>query len=134
MTTLVGPGALNFSGLIAWFDRITSTTTFNPDWDGRKVLNCFLHYLPDIDSDQEYISSTVETMHSTARKPTPERALIDYMRHLDIFEEFYFVEGLREYVDSHEDLTLLREVAAHYDVTSQLEEWLVEIEDRSDCQ
>lgn len=134
MTTLIGPSALNFSGLVAWYDRTAMTTTSHPDLNNTHVLNCFLFYMPDIDEDNEYIRDTIITMYSPARRPTPERSLIDYMRHLDVLEEFYFVEGLRDYVYHHQDLSLLREVAEHYSVTKDLEWWLVEIQDRSDCE
>ncbi len=134
MTTLIGPSALNFSGLVSWYDRTAMTTTSHPEWDKKYVLNCFLFYLPDIDADNDYIRDTVITMYSPARRPTVERALIDYMRHLDVLEEFYFVEGLRNYVDEYPDLTKLREVAKHYDALPLLEEWLIEIQDRSDLE
>lgn len=133
MTTLIGPSALNFAGLVSWYDRTAMTTTSHPDMDGKLVYNCFLFYMPDIDADDSYIRDTVTTMYSTARRPQTERALIDYMRHLDVLEEFYFVEGLREYVDSYGDLSNLRSVAQHYNVLPDLEHWLVEIQDRSDC-
>lgn len=134
MTTLIGPSALNFAGLVAWYDRAAITTTSHPECDGHTIFNCTLYYLPDIDNDTSFIQRTIITMYSPARKPTPERALIDYMRHLDIFEEFYFVEGLREYVRTRPDLTELRAVADFYNVRSDLEKWLIEIEDRSDCE
>lgn len=134
MTTLVGPCALNFSGLVAWYSRLATTTTHIQELDGKTVFNCVLFYIPEVDEDMSYIRDTIITMFSPARRPTPERALIDYMRHLDLFEEFYFVEGLRNYVDTHPDLSLLRVVAAHYGVSQELEDWLVEIQDYSDCE
>lgn len=134
MKTLIGPSALNFSGLVSWYDRTGMVTTSHPKYDGRCVFNCYVFYMPSVDKNSSYIRDTVTTMYAEARRPTPERALIDYMRHLDIFEEFYFVERLREYVDTREDLSLLKEVAEHYGVLPELEKWLIEIEDRSDCE
>lgn len=134
MNTLIGPCALNFAGLVSWYDRTGMVTTSHSQYNGMCVFNCYVYYLPDIDSDNDYLRDTIITMYAPARRPTKERSLIDYMRHLDIFEEFYFVEGLREYVDQTPDLSLLREVAERYGVLPQLEEWLIEIEDRSDCE
>ncbi|WP_289743563.1 hypothetical protein [uncultured Duncaniella sp.] len=134
MSTIVGPAALDRHGLITWFaDWVFQTTTVE-DLVGKQVYRSVLWSIPDIDQDNEMIDRTIITLFAPARLPTKERSLIDYMRHLDIFEEFYFVEGLREYVDQTPDLSLLREVAEHYGVLQQLEEWLIEIEDRSDCE
>lgn len=134
MTTLIGPSALNFCGLVSWYACTAMSTTAHRELNGAFVFNCFLFFIPEIDADKDYTQGSVSTMYSEARRPTPERALIDYMRHLDIFEEFYFVEGLREYVDTRKDLSTLREVAAHYGVSDALESWLIKIEDRSDCE
>lgn len=134
MSTVVGPGALCWCGLIVWYDNWIFQTTRIKKLAGKQVYNSVLWFLPEIDADPAYIQRTVVTCFAPARLPTPERSLIDYMRHLNIFEEFFFVEGLREYVDTHGDLLTLREVAEHYGVIDELNRWLVEIEDHSDCE
>lgn len=134
MSTIVGPGALCWNGLITWYANWIFQTTKIAAIAGRQVYNSLLWYLPALDNDEQFIKRTVVTCFAPARLPTPERSLIDYMRHLDIFEEYYFVEGLREYVRLNSDLRLLREVAAHYGVTEKLAYWLIEIEDYSDCE
>lgn len=134
MSTVVGPGALYWNGLIVWYANWIFQTTKFKELDGKQVYHSKLWYLPALDCDSQFIRRVVETCFAPAQLPTPERSLIDYMRHLDIFEEFYFVEGLREYVDHHKDLSQLRNVAQHYNVLPDLEHWLVEIQDRSDCE
>lgn len=134
MSTVVGPAALNWNGLVTWYANLIYQTTTVDSLEGKQVYNSYLWRIPDIDSDSNFVKRQVITSFAPANLPTPERALIDYMRHLDIFEEFYFVEGLREYVDTREDLSLLKEVAEHYGVLPELEKWLIEIEDRSDCE
>lgn len=111
MRTLIGPSALSFSGLVTWYACTAMTTTAHPEYSGTFIYNCYVLYLPDIDEDEAYIRDTVQTMYTKARRPTPERCILDYIRHLDVLEESYLVEGLREYVDTRKDLSLLREVA-----------------------
>lgn len=134
MSTVVGPAALYWNGLVVWYANWIFQTTKIKELHGKQVYNSLLWVLPDLDQDRDYIKRVVHTCFAPAQLPTPERSLIDYMRHLDTFEEFYFVEGLRDYVDRHQDLSLLREVAEHYGVTKDLEWWLAEIQDRSDCE
>ncbi len=134
MSTVVGPAALCWNGLITWYADWIFQTTRIKALEGKQVYNSLLWYLPEMDQDDKYIKRVVRTCFAPARLPTPERALVDNMRHQDIFEEFFFVEGLRNYVDEHPDLTTLREVARNYDVLHLLEEWLIEIQDRSDLE
>lgn len=93
MSTVVGPGALCWNGLITWYDNWIFQTTKIEKLTGSQVYNSVLWYLPEIDDDPDYIKRVVTTCFAPARLPTPERALIDYMRYLDKFEEFYFVRG-----------------------------------------
>lgn len=134
MSTVVGPAALNWNGLVTWYADVIFQTTRLSQLAGKQIYQSVLWYLPELDADGNYVKRQVVTCFAPAQLPTPERALIDYMRHLDIFEEFYFVEGLREYVRTRPDLTELRAVADFYNVRSDLEKWLIEIEDRSDCE
>lgn len=134
MSTVVGPAALNWNGLVTWYADVIFQTTRLSQLAGKQIYQSVLWYLPELDEDSNYVKRQVVTCFAPAQLPTPERALIDYMRHLDIFEEFYFVEGLREYERLHPDLTELRSVADFYNVRSDLEKWLIEIEDRSDCE
>ena len=52
---------------------------------------------------------------------------MDYMRHLDIFDLGYFVEGLHEYLDLYDAEDLLK-VAEHYGVRDEMQKWIDEDE------
>lgn len=134
MSVLVGPGALQANGLVVWYGNVASLTTHLPELHREDVIGDVLFYFPDVHGDHSEVRRYTQTRYALAAVPTPERALIDYIRHLDDLEEIYLVEGLRDYVAHHNDLSHLREIAAHYDATEALEYWLEDIKDTSDLE
>lgn len=125
MGTAVGAGALHRHGLISWYDGQSFQTTNHQEYAGKQICFSLLWYLPEVDADREFIERVVKTNYGPMRLPTKERALVDYMRHLDIFELSYFVEGLHEYLEEFgPDLLLL--VADHYGVRDEMQKWIEE--------
>ena len=125
MGTAVGAGALNRLGLVTWYDGQSFQTTTHPEYEGRQVCYSLLWYLPDIDADDAYIERILKTNFGPMRLPTKERALVDYMRHLDIFELSYFVDGLHDYLEEFGPEELLK-VAEHYGVREEMSKWIHE--------
>lgn len=125
MGTAVGACALQRHGLVSWYLGLLGQTTSHKKWHRLQVLNSLLWYLPDIDADNEFIERTLKTNYGLMRLPTKERALVDYMRHLDVFELSYFVEGLHDYLWQY-DVNLLLLVADHYGVRDEMQHWIDE--------
>lgn len=123
MGTAVGPCALQRHGLVSWYYGMLYQTTPSPQRDGTQLTNSLLCYLPDIDADNEFIARSFRTLLGPMRLPTKERALVDYMRHLDVFELSYFVDGLHDYLEENGP-DLLLQVAEHYGVRKQMQKWI----------
>lgn len=130
MNTFVGPSVLVKTGLTSYYPGAILQTTSLPKDDKTSLENVSLFYLPDIDEDPAYIQSVERTIYSMVRVPTPERAILDNIRHQDVFEEFYLVDALKWYLKTVPDLSKLREVARHYGAEEELDYWINEaIED-----
>lgn len=125
MSTAVGACALQRQGLVSWFLGQLFQTAPSERWHKSEVLNTMLWYLPDVDADPEFTERTVQTNFGPMRLPTKERALVDYMRHLDIFELSYFVDGLQDYLEEFGSEKLLA-VAEHYGVRDEMGKWIAE--------
>ena len=125
MGTAVGPCALQRHGLVSWYFGMLYQTAPDAKWDGRQITNSMLCYLPEIDADMSFIARTFRTLVGPMRLPTKERALVDYMRHLDIFELSYFVDGLHDYLEEYGSEELLA-VAEHYGVRDEMAKWIEE--------
>lgn len=125
MGTAVGACALQRQGLVSWFLGQLFQTAPSANWHRKEVLNSLLWYLPDIDADDAYIERILKTNFGPMRLPTKERALVDYMRHLDIFELSYFVDGLHDYLEEFGPNKLLK-VAEHYGVREEMSKWIHE--------
>lgn len=129
----VGAYALQASGLTAFYPDAIQQTTGHPRYDRWFFKPMLLYYLPDINDDHRHIEGSVRTFYSNLLFPTAERAIVDNIRHQDIFEEFYLVDALKRYLYKHgEDLDKLREVAAEYGQSEQLEYWIQEALDDYD--
>ena len=131
MSTAVGACALQRQGLVSWFLGQLFQTAPSASWHRREVLNTILWYLPDIDADDAYIERVIKTNFGPMRLPTKERALVDYMRHLDIFELSYFVDGLHDYLEEFGPDKLLN-VAVYYGVREEMSKWIREDENYED--
>lgn len=125
MTTAIGACALQRVGLVSWFLGQTFQTTKYSKNAGRNFCFTKLFYLPDIDADDAFIERIIKTDYGPMRVPTKERALCDYMRHLDVFELSYFVDGLHDYLEENGSDMLLQ-VAEHYGVRDQMQKWIDE--------
>lgn len=125
MGTAVGAYALQRHGLVSWFLGQLFQTAPSANWHRKEVLNSLLWYLPDIDADDAYIERVIKTNFGPMRLPTKERALVDYMRHLDIFELSYFIDGLHDYLEEFGPGKLLQ-VAEHYGVREEMSKWIHE--------
>lgn len=129
----VGGYALQASGLTAFYPGLIQQTTTTPDLNGRRLGRIGFFYVPDINNDHRYIEGSVRTFYSNLLFPTAERAIVDNIRHQDIFEEFYLVDALKHYLYKHgDDLAKLREVARVYGQSDQLEYWIQEALDDYD--
>lgn len=125
MTTLIGPCALEWNGLIAWYANAYMLTTSQQSLDKANVYNCVLMFMLDVEEDSKYIRGSTHTIYDEARIPTVERALVDYVRHMDVLEEEHICNGLEEYWHQHHgDLRYLRQIAAEYGATKELELWI----------
>ncbi len=131
MSTAVGACSLQRQGLVSWFLGYLFQTTPSCVYHQREVLNSTLWYLPEIDADPEFIDKVIKTNYGLMRVPTKERALVDYMRHLDIFELSYFEEGLHEYLWRFGPDELLK-VAEHYGVREEMQKWVDQDAEYSD--
>lgn len=134
MSIMVGPATLMYNGLVSWYPNAMVQTTNNPAFDKMSVLNVYVHFLPDISEDTSEIRDSVDTYFAKQTAiPTEERALIDYLQHLDRFEEGIFARGLVEYVWAHEDkpdgLSKLKALAEKRGVLEQLEDWIARVTD-----
>lgn len=122
----VGGYALHSVGLASYMPTAMQFTT-----DFKSTNNLFLtpidwYYVPDIGEDESHIRGRRESVFGTLYYPTAERAIVDNIRHQDVFEEFFLVEALQRYERDNPDLVRLREVAAEYGQSEQLEYWLEE--------
>lgn len=78
------------------------------------------------DKDYEYTYKVSDNLWLA----TEERTIIDMLR-FPTYEQFLF-ESLEEYKEINEDLSLLRKVAEHYNVTDKLEKALEEVDEWMD--
>lgn len=128
MGTAIGACALQRLGLIAWYENQSQIAVANLEWHRKHIARSMMFYIPDIYEDSEFIQRIVRTNFGPMKFPTMERALVDYMRHLDMLEEFYFAEGLHEYLELYGPDELLK-VAEHYGVREEMERWIEEDKD-----
>lgn len=126
MGTAVGAFALQRHGLVSWFLGVQFQTTKTAARNRTQIGQVYLFYLPDIDVDDKHIERVVKTAHGPMRIPTKERALVDYMRHLDIFELSYFVDGLHNYLEKEGSPDKLLDVARQYGVRDEMQKWIDE--------
>lgn len=126
MGTAVGAFALQRYGLVSWFLGPQFQTAKNSKRHRTQVGVAYLFYLPDIDADDKFIEKVIKTDYGPMRVPTKERALCDYMRHLDVFELSYFVDGLHDYLEEEGGSTKLLEVADHYGIRDEMQKWIDE--------
>lgn len=126
----VGGYALQKAGLTPFYPGVIQQTTKAPQYHRWNMPPVVMYYAPDIDGDSRHIAYTVSSFFSKLAIPTPERAIVDNIRHQDIFEEYFLVEALKSYMakhgDNEEGLALLRQVAEEYGQAEQLEYWLEE--------
>lgn len=123
MGTAVGPCALHRHGLVSWYYEMLYQTAPSAKLHNAQLPNSILCYLPAIDEDNDFIDRTFKTLTGPMRVPTKERALCDYMRHLDVFELSYFVDGLHDYLEE-EGPNLLLLVADHYGIRDEMQKWI----------
>lgn len=128
MGTAIGAGALQRLGLVAWYESQSEIAVDRPEWHRKHIARSTMFYAPDVYFDTSFIERTVRTNFGPMQLPTMERALVDYMRHLDILEELYFVDGLHEYLELYEPDKLLL-VAEHYGVRDEMAKWIEEDKD-----
>lgn len=118
------------TGLASFYPGVVQQTTTVPELDNKRIGRITLYYVPDITMDRQHIREELISYFSALAIPTPERAIVDNIRHQDIFEEYFLVEALKSYMDKHGDnedgLALLRQVADEYGQAEQLEYWLEE--------
>lgn len=128
MGTAVGAFALQRHGVVSWFLGWQFQTAKSQKRNRTQIGTAYLFYLPDIDVDDEFIDKVIKTNYGPMRVPTKERALCDYMWHLDVFELSYFVDGLHDYLEENgPDLLLI--VADHYGVRDEMQKWIDEDKD-----
>lgn len=131
MTTAIGACALQRQGLVSWYLGQTMQTTQHIKNAGKHFCFAKLFHLPDIDADNEFIAKVIKTDYGPMRVPTKERALCDYLRHLDVFELSYFVDGLHAYLEE-EGPDFLLIVADHYGIRDEMQKWIDEDKDYTD--
>lgn len=131
MSTAVGAFALQRYGLVSWFLGWQFQTAKDSRRNRTQVGVAYLFYLPDIDADNEFIAKVIKTDYGPMRVPTKERALCDYLRHLDVFELSYFVDGLHAYLEE-EGPDFLLIVADHYGIRDEMQKWIDEDKDYTD--
>ena len=122
----VGGYALQMAGLASYYVNCAQSTCDVSLLNGHFVAPFRWYYLPDVSGDKKHIKLCLGTVYGNVYYPTAERAIVDNIRHQDVFEEFFLVEALQRYERDNPDLVKLREVAAEYGQSEQLEYWLEE--------
>lgn len=122
---LVGGSALEHAGLVAFYPGVIMQTTNCPAFDNGRIMGNCLFYLPDLDKDTSELQGVTETMISAVSIPTPERAILDNIRHIERFEEGFLCDALERYGWEHrEDWSKLEALAEKRGQLEDLHKWI----------
>lgn len=118
-TVLVGYSSLEHTGLIygcGSFDVYTPFKNLDGVSNG-SVLFEHYHF-----SDMSYLEETSKNFFI----PTQERAIIDTIAWMEKYSRTgILIEAIQDYCDNHSDLSLLYQVAEHYNVNaSEVDYWI----------
>lgn len=97
---LIGPSALSRAGLTTLHNSILDCSTLYTGINGIFNPIAMWYFNPYA---ERYEHTKPSPVHPNILEPTQERALVEYMAYHDYFDEGVLIEGIKSYLEQHDN-------------------------------